>query len=213
MANAFSVAIVDDNEMKRDTFRDELELADWIAMPLAGPFACMQALLDKVIGQSNAAICDHHLHHNYAAFDGAETVATLYQKKFPAVLVTQYERALMDDIRPHRRGIPVLLTPAEANPDSLVRGWEICKHEFEGKFGPSRMPWRAMLRIDDVDDAMVYALLPGWNSDEIIKFPISIMPLSIRQQIKPGTRLFAQVNKGAEDQSELFFENFELGGA
>lgn len=213
MADALCVAIIDDDEIKRDTFCDEVELVNWKAMPLSGPFSTIPSLIEMVVGRANVAVCDHHLVRNYAPFNGAQTVAALYNRKFPAVLVTKYEKAQMDDIRAFRRGIPVLLTPTEADPDTLARAWETCRDEFEGRYNSARKPWRTMIFVDDVSENDVWALLPGWNSEEIIRFPRSVIPSHMSHKVERGTRLFAQVNKGAEDQSELYFQDFEFVGA
>lgn len=212
MSQALKIAIVDDNENMRETLRDELEYAEIEAEPLAGPFPTLGDLVSTVTGRANAAVCDHHLIANYASCDGAEAVASLYKHRLPAVLVTTYGIANLHEIRLYRRQIPVLLTPDEANPDSLMRGWEVCRREFNGEYVPSRRPWQTMVQIEDVDGDTVYAILPSWNSNEVIKLPKEMINQNLHEHVNPGERFFAQVNKGAERQSELYFEEFEYRG-
>lgn len=212
MPHQWKPAIVDDNEDMRETLRDELEYAEIEAKPLAGPFSTLDDLVSTVVGRANAAVCDHHLTRNYASCDGAEAVASLYESKLPAVLVTAYSKADVHEIRRFRRGIPILLTPDEANPDSLVKGFEVCRREFDGEFVPSRRPWQTMVQIEDVDGDTVYAILPGWNSNEVVKFSKTMINSELHEHVVAGERFFAQVNKGAEDQAELFFEDFEYRG-
>lgn len=207
------VAIVDDQVDSRETMRDELEYARLDAIPLTGPYRTLPELVRAVQQAANAAVCDHHLIANYAQCQGAEAVASLYGLRLPAVLVTAYSMAEMFEIRVFRRGIPVLLTPEAANPDSLMRGWEVCCGEFEGKFQPSRRPWQTLLYIEDVVDEIVYVTMPSWNSTEVVRLPKQIINQECHPYLIPGERLFAKVNKGAEHQSELFFEDFEYRGS
>ncbi len=209
-----SVAVLDDNEDSRETMSDELRHASFTPAPIGRHDADKESLIDTITGAANAAVCDHHL-LGYAPCSGAEAVSGLYEVEFPAVLVTAYFKADIDQIRPFRRGIPTLLTPDEASedPDSIVRGFELCIREFREDFSPTRRPWRTMLRVDDVEEfhgvPMVYIVLPGWNSSEVIRFPRSMIPEELHSFVQPGERFFATVNKGAEDQLELYFENFE----
>lgn len=116
MSDSPQVAIIDDDEVKRETMRDEFELADWAVIAYSGPFQRLAELTERVLRESNRAVCDHHFFNNYAAFNGAAAVAELYRHRFPAVLVTQYEVAEMVEIRKYRRCIPVLLTPKRLIP-------------------------------------------------------------------------------------------------
>ncbi len=212
MSKNQQVAIIDDDEVKRESLLDEFQLAEWSVTVLQGPFQRLEQLTELVLRDSNRAVCDHHFVRNYAAFNGAAAVAELYRHKFPSVLVTQYEVADMFEIRMYRRSIPVLLTPKEADPDSLARGWEVCQDEFAGRFIAARKPWETLVRITDVSEDTVFVLLPGWNSDEVIRVPRRMLPAGIQEILRPGEHLFATVNKGAENQSELYFENFEYRG-
>jgi hypothetical protein len=211
------VAVLDDDDDGRHTTMGDLELASFAPRPVEGPFANEDLLIETITSSSSAAVCDHHL-LNYAPCSGAKAVNRLYEARFPAVLVTTYFKADIDQIRRFRRNIPALLTPDEtsADPDSIAKGFEQCIREFCGNFSPLRRPWRTLVCVEDVsgrqEDPMVYVFLPGWNSSEKVRFPRSIMPNNLHDHVLPGARFFAKVNKGAEDQSELYFEEFELCG-
>lgn len=206
-----AVAIVDDVEDSRDTFSDNLANENYRPKPMKGPFANIQALLNKVQHEASAAVCDHHLISNYVQATGAATVAALYDRQFPAVLVTKYNRADIDLFRQYRRRMPVLLSSAEADEiDHIRNGWSVCLNEFRGLFSETRRPWRTMLRVDDVDSGFVFVTIPSWNSREVIRLPSTLFPHAVFEQITLGHRLFADVNKGAERQEDLFFENLRF---
>jgi len=58
----------------------------------------------------------------YATFNGAELVASLYDRKLPAILCTRFEFADLDEIRPYRQRIPALLRPDELDVDFALHG-------------------------------------------------------------------------------------------
>lgn len=203
------VAIVDDNDESRETLRDELEEYNFVPEPLLGPFQTVGSLVDAVRAKADVAICDHHLIANYAGFDGAEAVASLYERQLPAVLVTAWSKAELQEIQPFRRHIPVLLTPQEAEIERIARGWDVCRQEFMGQFLPSRRPWQTLVQIEDIDGEDVFVTLPGWRSDEVIRLPKGAIKKDLQRYVKPGERFFAMVNKGAEQQADLFFEDFQ----
>lgn len=208
-----TVTIVDDQEDARETMRDELELGGLIGQPLHGPFCEWEPFVDSVTKDAQAAVCDHRL-HNYAPRNGAELVCRLYGQRFPAVLVTTWSRSDIDQLCRYRRWLPVLLKADEgADFEKLVKGWEVCLREFKEDFLPTRRPWRSMVRIEEVDrqqkPAIVYAVVPGWDSREKVRFPISLIPDALHDRVQTGARLFAMVNKGAEEPSDLYFADFE----
>lgn len=215
------VAVLDDDEDSRETMCDDLRLANFSPAAVEAAPDTEDALLETITRNSHGAVCDYRL-RDYAPCSGAQAVNRLYQAKFPAVLVTRYFKADVDEIRPYRRRIPALLTPEQASedPEAIARGFELCIREFDEDFAPSRRPWRTLLRVEDVEDVdqthkdpMVYVILPGWNSREVVRFPRSIIPAELHEFLQPGARLFATVNKGAEDQLELYFEGFEYRGS
>jgi hypothetical protein len=212
------VAIIDDSKDSRDTLIDELRFAQFTPHTVVGPFLTKDDLVRVVDDDIDAVVCDHHLNtRNYAPCSGAEVVALWYDRKIPSVMVSGWIKADIDQIRKFRRRIPVLLTPEEAaDTDKITKGFEVCLQEFRDNFLPSRKPWKTLVRIVDVDTmtkpSMVYAVIPGWNSDEVVRFPLEIIPEGLHQFVVPGERFFALVNTGAEIQEELYFDQFEYRG-
>jgi hypothetical protein len=211
------VGVVDDSEDTRDTISDELEDAQVEPAPFDGPFGTLNDLIGTVAAAVDAVVCDHHLSpRNYAPCTGAEAVANWYANRFPAVLVTRYEKAEIEEIRKFRRNIPSLIPSDEANPDTIVKGLQTCIEEFNGRFIPPRKPWTNMFRIDDVDEnakpVQVYVVIPGWQSTEAIKLTLDMFPGPLREHVKPDERFFAVMNVGAETQEDLYFDDIEYRG-
>ncbi len=178
-------------------------------LPPLGPF--VQAAMKK----ADAAICDYKLNlGKYAQFNGAEAVANFYERKWPALLCTTWGKADIDAMRAYRRKIPILISTDELNPDTIAIGFECCIREFKGEFSPRRRPWRTMVRVEDVDEKMnpkmFFVVLPGWSSSDKVRLRLDIVPTDLQKKIKRGVRFHAQVNKGTEDQDDLYFDNFEF---
>jgi CheY-like chemotaxis protein len=206
-----SVAVVDDNKDGRDTLSDDLSYAHFNPIPLAGPFADLPALMQDLYGKVDAAVLDHHLNtRNYAGCTGAEAAEHLYKKKVPAVVVTSWSDADIGHIRQHRRWVPSLLARDAADPDAISRGFEQCILEFNDSFLQTRKPWRTLVRIEEVRDkeGLVYCVVPAWNSDRVVSFPLQQIPGDLKDKIGYDVRLLAQVNIGAEHQDELYFDEF-----
>ncbi len=211
-----AIAVGDDNRDIRNTISDEIRDAHVEPKPLEGSYQTAEALVRAAMDVADAAIFDHHLRtRNYAACTGAEVVDMCYTKRFPSVLVTKYSKADIDQIRPHLRRIPVLLTPDDAHSDNILKGLELCIEEIDGRFRPSRKPWRTLVRIEDVDSdgpmPILYVIVPAWNSGEVIRL-VHGVPDWFRSHARPGLRCYARVNIGAESQDELYFDDFELPG-
>jgi hypothetical protein len=175
----------------------------------------LSQFVTAAIGKTDAAICDYKLSlGKYAQFNGAEAVAKFYDSKWPALLCTTYGKADIDAMRLYRRKIPVLIRTENLSPDTIAMGFEYCIRELKTNFSPDRKPWRTMVRIEEVDKEMVppmfFVVLPGWCSIDKIRLPLDIIPSDLQKNIKPGVRFHAQVNKGAENQDDLYFDNFEF---
>lgn len=215
--NIERVGVVDDSEDTRDTISDELQDAQVEPAPFDGPFGTLNDLIGTVAAAVDAVVCDHHLSpRNYAPCTGAEAVANWYANRFPAVLVTRYEKAEIEEIRKFRRNIPSLIPCDEANPDTIVKGFQTCIEEFNGRFIPPRKPWTNMFRIDDVDENAkpmeVYVVIPGWQSTEAIRLTLDMFPEALWEHVKPDERFFAVMNLGAETQEDLYFDDIEYHG-
>lgn len=211
LKNIDSVAVVDDTDDGRDTIVDDLADGNFKPIALSGPFENLQSLMKSLYGKFDAAVLDHHLNtNNYAGCTGAEAAEQLYKKRVPAVIVTSWSDADIGLIRQHRRWVPALLARDLADPEAISRGFEQCISEFADKFLPTRKPWQTLVRIEEVriKEGLVYCVVPSWNSEKVVSFPLIQLPADLRAKVGPDMRLLAQVNIGAEHQDELYFDEF-----
>jgi len=210
------VEIVDDNPKAREAMAWHIVDAKLEAIKAPGPLGRLPAFVSLSLKSADAAVCDHKLGliGKYAEFDGAQAVAELYSRGFPAVLCTNFAKSDIDTIRLYRRKIPSLIRTDDVDPDGLVEGFVKCVKEIKGDFVPSRKPWRTLIRVEelleDVKPLTLNVVLPGWSSNERVRIPLDIFPSQFRQQIMADTRFHAMVNLGAEDPNELFFDEFEF---
>lgn len=76
---------------------------------------------------------------------------------------------------------------------------------------PSERPWRALIRVCDVDHdrGSFSVVVPGWNSQVKVRLDLEEVPDEIRRLVEPDKRFHARVNIGAESKSDLHFEDWE----
>jgi CheY-like chemotaxis protein len=208
------IIVLNDQPVARDEMAENIEYAGLEPVIQTSCLKSLDECLTTITTKADAAILEHHLKSgHYANFSGAEAVARLSRQHFPSLLVTAWANADIDNIRPFRRYIPVLMSHQDANPETITLGLKQCLNEFEKQYAPNRWPWRTLVRIEEVrhsEKSMVYAVIPGWDPDEVVRFPLSIFPAELEQRVVPGRRFFAHVNIGAAHPDELYFEDFEL---
>jgi len=87
-------------------------------------------------------------------------------------------------------------------------------NEIKNHLPPYRKPRRALVRIVgtsvDSNIDIVEAFIPQWNLHKAVRFPLSLFGNVKKDDIKPNMLFIADINIGARDTQELFFENFEL---
>lgn len=208
------IRVVDDDPLVRAAYEYPVEDLGLRPVLADGPFHDLAGFVEETIVTADAAICDYHLRvRNYASFDGAASVAALYQKEFPAVLCTRFvdDAAAIVEMRRHRRYIPVLLNPDDLH-DNLVLGLEQCIEEFGGNFSPSRRPWRTLVRVEAVDHerSLFYVVLPGWSPLEVIGLRTDDVAPEIQERLDHQARFHALVNIGAEGNEDLYFDKWEV---
>jgi CheY-like chemotaxis protein len=211
------IFVLDDDPAARSAYRFAIE--DMKAQPVleGGPLWDFEQAITKMTSNGNAAICDYHLRaKNYANFNGAQVVAALYKSSYPAILCTRFEKTQADEIRIHRRKVPVLITPSDMDSETLLSGFRVCQDEFDGNYLPSRRPWRTLIRVEGIEapdnrsGGYFLAIVPAWSGSEGIKIYMDSVPESVQSQIKSGhMRFHAQVNLGAEKLEDLYFDEWE----
>ena len=211
------VAIVDDDADLAERMATDVEDAgyDVSMVPLTNGQSIDTVIASIVNAGSDAAICDHRLQHRVnVAFDGALLVASLYDRHIPGVLITRFFDQDFDvSIRRERRRIPVLLHRDTADPDQINQAVNSAASEVRTGLPPWRVPYRTVIRVEDVrteDVRVVDAIIPGWNPDNIVRFPADILPQELQARLRIGLRFFAQVNIGATRTEDIFLTHAEL---
>lgn len=105
--------------------------------------------------------------------------------------------------------IPVLLSPRQVNPDSIVSGIERCIKEYGGEYPVTRQPTRTLVRVDELvdDERYLYVVLPGWDPVERIRLCFDDIPSDVLDLIRKGTtRLHTEANIGAERPGDLYLD-------
>lgn len=76
---------------------------------------------------------------------------------------------------------------------------------------PSQRLWRTLLRVVRFHQPrwIVRAIIPAFNPRLTVSIPAYLIHFRILQELKPGDRLHAHVNIGAESWRDLVFVDFE----
>lgn len=206
------IAVLDDEAGSRHSTAFVVDDLEATALQQEGPLDWSD-VVDSLPQRADAAICDHRLARGYATFTGAALVAEWYMKGFPAILSTSWADAVIDELRPLRRRIPVIIKPEHIEPEAIKWGLRTCVNEFEGKFASERIAHRALVRIEDIEDdaghRWCFLVIPAWQSREVVRLRFDYLPTSIQRVASPGEHLHAYVNLGAESQRDLYFEKWE----
>lgn len=208
------VALLDDDPNVRLTYAEQVIDANLEPVPENSDHLGTLTEYMSRERRADAALTDYNLYSaNYAAFNGAQLVEALYDVHFPAVLCTRFEKTHVEQIRPLRRKIPVILTPDTLNQDSLLMGLEDCVLELQGNFKVWRRPWRTQVHfldepLDELDGTLL-ASVPGWGLSEAIRVRVADLPTHLRGLVGPGVRCHASVNLGAESAEDLYLCDWE----
>jgi len=221
ITSAKKIAIVDDDEKARNNISlriEDMEGFEPILIEENDEYCSDANKLAFYIAAKGVygVICDHRLStYGFANFFGSKLVAALYDRKIPSILITQFfSQDLNDSIREYRDKIPVLMERGNINSTEIIKGIEYCYSEINGDFSKMRKPYNTLVRVDSFHSQdgkdVIDAIIPSWNYDAAVRFPKSIIPEELHQRLEVGTRLFADVNIGAETNDQIYLKNFEL---
>ena len=210
--NLKNVLVVDDNPSVRESYAFALEELNLQVIFETGPLRHLPAAVRTLRRKADALVCDYHLKkRNYSRFNGDLFVAESYKRGVPGLLCTTYNDFDITVMRTNRRFIPGLVIAGDLNPDSITKAFTRCIDEHNGKFDPSRKPWRTLVRIEEVfpHGDYCYVVIPGWNAEQKIRLLSNDLPPRLRHTVKAGTRLHAQVNIGAQRPEEIYLDGWE----
>lgn len=202
------VIVVDDSEESREAYEYSLEELELDIVYETGPLESVEKSLTGMRSKADAIVCDYQLRKkNYSRFNGDDLVALSNKANLPALLCTTFTDSDITLMRSKRRFIPSLLKPATFIPEMIVRGFERCLLEFEGKFEASRRPWRTLVRVADIDESRryFYVVVPGWDTEQKIRVYFEDTPKDVSDLVQLGQRFHAIANVGATSPDELYF--------
>lgn len=210
-----TIAVIDDNAQAAEAVGYAVEDAGFTPWIFPGTAGTVAFAADKIRENADAAICDHRLSPlGFANFDGAELAAALIDKKIPTVLISQFVNQDYDvSIRRWRARVPSLLCRDECSAETIKDALELCRREISGEVFAERRRHRTLVRIADIQneggEMVIDAILPAWNRQRAVRFPLSIVASPLHHLVKEGEYLIAYVNLGALNPEDLFLEEFE----
>ena len=151
----------------------------------------------------------------YANFDGTEAVVHLYDKEFPAILLTQVQGYDSVEIVRNRKKIPYFIDSFDIDANQIFEGFERCVRELKRDIPPDRRPYKTIARVESIDLSeshrrVVDLVIPAWDTTESVPLPYDHVYDMINAELKPDMHLVAEVNIGAESYQDLFVDNIEV---
>jgi CheY-like chemotaxis protein len=211
--NVRRVLVVDDNPNVRETYAYAIEDMQLQPVYEDGPLRSVPETIASLRTKADALVCDYHLRKkNYSRFNGDDLVVETYRSGFPSILCTSYNDFDLTLMRQKRRFIPALVKAEELGPDMIAKAFLRCIAEKQGRFDPSRKPWRTLVRVEEVfpKEEYCYVVIPTWNADLKIRVLFCDLPTRCRNSVTSGMRMHAQVNIGAEKAEEIYFDAWEV---
>ncbi len=207
-----TIAIVDDVLENAEALSVSVEICGCKPLIFTDNLEDLNSLLEEIMQKANGVLCDNRLgYQTRAAFWGVEAVAGWFDRKFPAILVSEYtDRDSKISIRRLRRKIPFVIPQDMVDKQSIIEGFIVCQQEINDQPPSFRKPRRTIVHIADFGDDYVESFIPQWNPHRAVTFPRSLLGKYDNNEIKIGMLFIADVNIGANSADELFFDNFEL---
>jgi hypothetical protein len=147
------IVVIDDEKDFARTVEWEIEEAGYEPFSIVDvSFQKIDELISRIPEDTYAVLCDHRLSKSgIADFYGSDLVATLYDRKIPALLDTQFYDMDNDvSIRKYRHKIPVLLNKDNVSASTIKEGIKFCLLELNGIFSTNRKSYRNIVRIVDI---------------------------------------------------------------
>lgn len=213
------LSVVDDEEDVVAGLERRLSRRGFSVSRVVPPSPALNDTLEAVMRVSDAALCDHDLRggHN-VAFSGAELVAELTRRQFPAVLFTGVLPAQRYAIRREMSCIPAFLDREGdgglGNSRVLTALAESVAEVRDGRRPARRRGRRTPVTITNSrvtgNERLVEVLIAGWVGD-VIEIPADLLaaPWAEAPERAVGRTFFASVNIGEHDVNRVFLADFE----
>lgn len=173
-----------------------------------------------IMNVSEGALCDHHLQGGLDVdFSGADLVAELTRRDFPAVLFTGVLPAQRYAIRRNMAWIPAFLRRDEEGGlrparvlDALGDSVQEVVHHHPR---PSRTARRTLITVTASrrtgNESLVSLVVSGWPGHDAIEVPADLLaePWAHMPRDAEGKTFVALVNIGETDGDRLFFTGVE----
>ena len=197
------VLIVDDEPDARDGYAYPVEDMGLEPVKVPGPVVA-RTFIDR-IRQSDAILCDYHLKkHEYAECDGDVLIAACFKAQVPAILCTTFSDIDVTIRRDCLRYIPALRKTISPTPKELREAWETCLREMSGIFHSERRPWRALVRVVELEQDYFYAVVPSWDHRQKIRIYNDNLPERVQRLLAPDKRFSRQSEQRSKRSSGPF---------
>lgn len=207
-----SIAVIDDQPTARESMSDIVKDANLNPFLVENRLESVNEIIKLYPDHAQGLILDYNLGvSNYAPFNGALAVSELYQKRIPALLVTNYSESEVDHFRVYRKNIPVIYNSGDFNPENIEEGIKIFIDEINDRYSLKRKPYRTLFRVVDLDPTKEFAfvIIPSWDPLKNVRVPYEVFG-ELKFKLETDQRYFAEINIGAKSHDELYFSKITI---
>ncbi len=208
------IAIIDDDAESRESLAIIAEDAGFEPELLTGSYGTnIQKLVEDILLLgAEGVISDHRLSPgHFANFHGAELLASLYDKKIPSVLITQfYDDDADSTIRLFRDKLPAVIGRGSQTPELFKDLLAFSQKEIFDSKDVTRQSHRALIRLKDfkhaLSEGMAEGIVTNWDAKTSIRFPTELIPQDVINILNKQNdcHISAFVNIGATDSKDIF---------
>lgn len=214
------ISVVDDEDDVVKALERRLKRRGFDVARVIPPTPTLEDTLNEIMRVSDAALCDHHLQGGHKVeFSGAQLVARLTERRFPAVLFTGVLPDQRYGIRREMSHIPSFLTREAdgglGNQRVLEALTESVAEVRDGRTSARRRGRRTLVSVVNSrlsgNEHLVEVVVSGWARRESMEIPADLLatPWAGSPHKAVGLTFFASVNVAEMESDHLFFADFE----
>ncbi|MHB8461023.1 MAG: hypothetical protein ACYDA1_00100 [Vulcanimicrobiaceae bacterium] len=202
-----SVGIIDDDADYRNTISYIVEQQGLKAVKI--DHLDPANYLEEIVRETTFVLCDLRL-KPMTAERGADIVASLTERKFPAVLFSQQLEDDIPEFRDKIDKIPKMFTRDEIYETADFRQLIRQVRNSLAHVPLTSKAYRSLARIESREGfRRIEVVVPAWSSRSF-EISLDCFPEPVRDDLVPDAHLYVSINLHAERQEEVFLHFLEI---
>lgn len=203
--------MIDDSGFMRDDIATTLRQHNFEPVDIILQNGSTDQIVSRVLDSAHLAVCDQRLNGMTGNTEGARIVAELIRRKVPAILYSERKKDDTPELRRYFDTIPCFLDRNELSESDLANRFASISRELDQGVSKERRAYRTLVRVEEIiGHQRAAVVIPAWHPDESLEISTDDIDKDIRDQVKSGTYLIANVNLHARTADSLFAKDFRI---